>query len=157
MAFVETTVLAKKFWDVYIYCAGTSSWTGATWGNKAGQLDGDASLKASAGETLRLATGVDAMISENGEITFTIIGHNATPAEYAANYTALKELINKTANIMFVPAGTSPSATENIKISSMYVFPELQIQANQMNKIVVTAKREAGPGTAVTMNQANNT
>ena len=156
MAFTSTTVLAKKFWDVYIYADGSDNWSTGNWGVQAGQLDGDAALKAMSGETLRLATGVDAMISENGEITFTIIGHNATPAEYAASYEALKELINRTCNVMFVPANTNPSATENIKIENMYLFPELQIQANQMNKIVVTAKREAGPGTAVKMNQANN-
>lgn len=156
MAFTETTVLAKKFWDVYIYCQGSTNWGTGDWGVKAGQLDGDASLKSSAGETVRLATGVDAMISENGEITFTILGHNTNAAEYKANYDALKELINKTANIMFVPAGTTPAATDNIKISNMYVFPELNIQANQMNKIIVTAKREAGPGTAVTINATNN-
>jgi len=157
MAFTQTTVLTKKFWDVFIYQAGDASWkSDPTWGTQVGELDGDASLKASAGDSVKLASGIDAQISENGEATFTLLGSNATAAAWAANYGHLKDIINKPCNIMFIPTGAANKATENVKLSGMYIFPELNIQANQLSKIIITAKREFGPGTAVSLNQANN-
>lgn len=157
MAFTATTVLGKKFFDVWVYSS-ASGWTNsdADWGTKIGKIDGEALMKAGAGDTIRLADGIDAMISENGEVSFTLLGHNSTAAIYATNYTELKTLINNPANVVFVPSGAANKATENYKISGMYLFPELNIQANQLNKIMITAKKEASPGTAVTLNAANN-
>lgn len=157
MAFTNTTSLAKKKWDVYIYSL-ASGWTNSdgTWGTKVGQLDGDASLKSGIGDTLKLATGIEAQISENGEVNFTIVGQNTTAAAYATNYTELKSLINNPSNVMFLPAGSTPASTENVKIKGLYLFPELNIQANQLNKIIISGKVENGPGESVLMNQANN-
>jgi hypothetical protein len=154
MAFSTTTVLSKKVWDVWVYCSAVNEYKSSP-GVNVGQLDGDASLKVSPGDTLKLASGIEATISENGEATFTIVGHGATAADFKNNYDSLKGLINKSCNVAFVPAGTS-FGTENVKLSNVYLFPELNIQANQVNKITVTAKREAGVGTAVEINATNN-
>ena len=158
MAFSTTTVLSKKVWDVWVYCSAVGEYSTSP-GVNVGQLDGDASLKVSPGDTLKLASGIEATISENGEATFTIVGHGETAAAFKNNYDSLKGLINKSCNVAFVPAGTSPGSfgAENVKLSNVYLFPELNIQANQITKIAITAKRETSPGTAVTINAANNT
>jgi len=157
MAFSTTTVLSKKVWDVWVYCSAVAEYQSSP-GVNVGQLDGDAFLKVSPGDTLKLASGIEATISENGEATFTIVGHGETAAYFKNNYDSLKGLINKSCNVAFVPAGTTSGnfGTENVKLSNVYLFPELNIQANQVNKITVTAKREAGVGTAVTINATNN-
>jgi len=154
MAFTATTVLSKKFWDVYLYCA-TGAFAGP-WGVKLGQLDADASMKTSPGDSQKLATGIEAQISENGEVAISIIGNPSTPAQFATNYNDLKAIINLPCNLMFLPAGSTPAATENVKMSGVYIFPSLEIQANQMNKVNITAKIESAPGAAITFNQANN-
>lgn len=157
MAFSTTTVLSKKVWDVWVYCGSVGEYSTSP-GVNVGQLDGDASLKVSPGDTLKLASGIESTISENGEATFTIVGHGATAAAFKNNYESLKGLINKSCNVAFVPAGTTSGnfGTENVKLSNVYLFPELNIQANQVNKITVTAKRETGVGTAVEINATNN-
>ena len=75
MAFSTTTVLSKKVWDVWVYCSAVAEYQSSP-GVNVGQLDGDASLKVSPGDTLKLASGIEATISENGEATFTIVGHS---------------------------------------------------------------------------------
>jgi len=157
MAFTTTSVLAKKTWDVWVYCASVTGYQSNP-GVCIGQLDTDASLKVSPGDTLKLASGIDATISEIGEASFTVVGNGATASELKNNYDSLKGLINKSCNVAFVPAGTSSGnfANENVKLSNVYLYPELNIQANQITKIAITAKRETSPGTAVTINASNN-
>ena len=99
------------------------------------------------------------MLDENGEASFTVVGNGSSASELKNNYDSLKGLINKSCNVAFVPAGTSSDnfGNENVKLSNVYLYPELNIQANQITKIAITAKRETSPGTAVTINAANNT
>ena len=158
MAFSATTHLRKKFWDCWFFVPSPpGGWTNtnATWGTKIGQLDGEAAMKLSAGDTQKLATGIEAQISENGEVPITIVGDGASTL-FADNYAALVAIINLPVNIMFEVPGSAPTSAENVKMSGMYIYPELSIQANQINKINIIAKREFAAGTGVALNQANN-
>jgi len=137
--------IGKVAYDVYI----KANEIATAWGDtntwvKVGICAEKPQITVPAGDTYKVNTGDEPIISAN--INFEAVVSEVT----AANYTALKGLINKDASVAFVvTGGSAPSGdiapTNGIIAKSLIIYPELMFISNDQNTIKLTGKREISP------------
>jgi len=145
MAFIYgKSKIGKVAYDVYIKPNETSDFGATGTWVKVGICAEKPQITVPAGDTYKVNTGDEPIISAN--INFEAVVSEVT----ATNYTALKGLVNKDASVAFVvTGGSAPSGdtapTNGIIAKSLIIYPELMFISNDQNTIKLTGKREISP------------
>lgn len=95
-------------------------------------------INVNAGDSIKLNTGDEPVISKNGEFKCDIL------AVSKDNYEALAECINKKVDIVFSTADTHNGTltTGECKLIGVTLFAGLNILGNDVSKIPLSGKRE---------------
>jgi len=145
MAFIYgKSKIGKVAYDVYIKPNEISEFGATGTWVKVGICAEKPQITVPAGDTYKVNTGDEPIISAN--INFEAVVSEVT----AANYTALKGLVNKDASVAFVvTGGSAPSGdtapSNGIIAKSLIIYPELMFISNDQNTIKLTGKREISP------------
>lgn len=142
--------IGKVAYDVYIKANETSDFASTGTWVKVGICAEKPQITVPAGDTYKLNTGDEPIVSAN--INFEAVVSEVT----AANYTALKGLVNKDASVAFaVTGGSAPSGdtapANGIIAKSLIIYPELMFISNDQNTIKLTGKREISSSDATSI------
>jgi len=136
MAFVYgKSETKKRFYEVWVKCPGTTSFASFV---RVGACLADNRMEEAAGDEIELNDNTKPKISKTNSVTFNVI--EVTDA----NVSALRELINKEAEVIFTErdAGVSGAKAGDWIMKGINLFPALSIGSGSQNTIAVTGELE---------------
>lgn len=136
MAFVYgKSEIKKRFYEVWVKCPTSTSFTSFT---RVGACLADNKMEEAAGDSIDLNDNTKPKISKTNSVTFNVIEVTA------ANVSALRELINKEAEVIFTEKkeGVSGATAGDWIMKGINLFPALSIGSGSQNTIAVTGELE---------------
>lgn len=136
MAFVYgKSEIKKRVYEVWVKCTGTTSFANFV---RVGACLADNRMEEAAGDEIELNDSTKPKISKTNSVTF-----NVTEVT-KENVDALRELINKDAEVIFTEreAGVSGAEAGDWIMKGINLFPALSIGSGSQNTIAVTGELE---------------